>query len=94
MVLPTSLEVKTGRYPRLRSGAHAALFVRPGAGFALAAFGLDAFKDFFAVDRDVFRRVNAHAHLISLHTEDGHGDFLANHDGLADASSENEHVAP
>ena len=94
MVLPTSLEVKTGRYPRLRSGAHAPLCVRPGVGFALAAFGLDALKDFFAVDRDVLRRIDANAYLISLNAEDGHGDFLANHDGLANTSSENEHVAP
>ena len=62
--------------------------------FALAALGLDAFKDFLAVDRDVFRRVDTDANLISLNAEDGHGDFLANHDGLANTSSENEHVAP
>lgn len=45
----------------------------------------------FAVDRHVLGRVDAYADLITLDTKDGDGHFFADHDGLADASSENQH---
>ena len=65
------------------SGAQARLIARLTF---LRTFGLDAFEDLFTMHGDVLRRVDTHAHLIALDAENGDRDFLADHDGLADAS--------
>ena len=40
---------------------------------------LDTLVDFFAMNGDISRRVDADAHLVGLHANDGHGDIVADH---------------
>src|SRR5688572_9444212 len=43
---------------------------------------LDALVDLFAMNRDVLRRVDADAHLVSFDPKDRDGDIVADHHGL------------
>src|SRR5690606_29944328 len=49
--------------------------------------------DLLAMDGYVLRRVDADTHLVSLDSEDGDGDFVSDHQRLAYAASQNQHVA-
>src|SRR5580692_7999751 len=52
---------------------------------------LDALVDFFAVDGNILRRVDADPYLVALHTQDGHGDIVTDHHSLTDPSRQYEH---
>src|SRR5690606_34172609 len=53
---------------------------------------LDALVDFLAVDRDILGRGDAHAHLVALDAEHGHGDRISDHERLANPPGQNQHV--
>ena len=91
MVLAGLRQVKNGQPRTAGSGPHAPLFARRAVRGAL---GLDSLEYFLAVNRDVFRRVDPDTNLVALNAQDRDRNFFANHDGLADSSSENEHVSP
>src|SRR5690606_20563277 len=66
-------------------------------GFGLArGFGLvaatDALVELFAMDGNVLRRGNADTHLVALYPENRDGDRIADHQGLADAAGQNQHL--
>ena len=52
---------------------------------------LDALVDFFAMNGDIFRCADADAHLVGLHGNDSHGDFVADHKSVANPSSQFQH---
>jgi hypothetical protein len=52
---------------------------------------LDTLVDFFAMNGDIFRCADADAHLVGLHVNDGHGDIVADHKSLANASCQFQH---
>jgi hypothetical protein len=52
---------------------------------------LDALVNFFAVHGNLFRRVNANAHLITFNAQHGDSDFVTHHQGLSDPASQNQH---
>ena len=54
---------------------------------------MDALVDLLAMHGDVLGRGDAHAHLVALHPEHGDGDRIADHERLADASGEDQHLA-
>ena len=63
---------------------------RAFAGPALLAF--DALEDLFAMDGNVLWRIDAYAHLIALDAEDRDAHGVADHQGFADATRQNQHV--
>src|SRR5882757_1069487 len=52
---------------------------------------LDALVDFFAMNGDIFRCADADAHMVALHSNDGHGDIVADHKSLANPSCQYQH---
>ena len=52
---------------------------------------VDALIDFFAVNGDIFRRIDADAYLSTLHPDDGHGDIVADHQPLAHFPCQYQH---
>src|SRR5581483_1545548 len=52
---------------------------------------LDALVNFFAVHGNVLGCVDADSHLVPLHTEDGDGDVVTDHHGLAHPSGQYKH---
>ena len=57
----------------------------------LCLLALDALVDFLAMHGDVARGVDADTHLVALDAKDGNGDFVTNHEGLAHATSQDQH---
>lgn len=51
----------------------------------------DALVDFFAMNADISRCVDADAHLIALYSHDGHGHVVADHDRLIHPSRQDQH---
>src|SRR5580704_16270361 len=60
--------------------------------FFAALFALDALVDFFAMDGDILRRVDADPDLVSFDPQNRDGHIISDHDGLDDAPCENEHL--
>ena len=60
-----------------------------GVAFLLA---LDSLVDFFAMYGDRLRRIDANAHLVALHAQNGNGNVVSDHDRLAHPSSQNQHL--
>ena len=58
----------------------------------LFLFLLDTLVDLFAVNGNLFRRVDANANLIALHTQDGNGNVIANHQGFTNTTGKNQHT--
>ena len=52
---------------------------------------LDALIDLFPMNSDVLRRIDSNPHLVALYAQNGHRDFVADHKGLADTSSQYQH---
>jgi hypothetical protein len=52
---------------------------------------LDTLVDFFAMNGDIFRCADADAHLVGLDAKNGHGDLVADHESLANSSSQFQH---
>src|ERR1700754_3462829 len=52
---------------------------------------LDALVNLLAVYRDILRSIDANAHLIALHTENGDGHLVADHQGFTDPAGQNQH---
>jgi hypothetical protein len=46
----------------------------------------DALVNLLPVDRNIARGVHPNPNLVSLYPEDGHGDLVADHQGLADST--------
>src|SRR5688572_23606794 len=59
--------------------------------FFFDLFGFDAFEDLFAVYGDLARGVNAEPHLIALHSQNGHGDIVADDDRFPHAPGQDQH---
>jgi hypothetical protein len=57
-------------------------------------FRLDARVYFFAVNSNIFRRVNADSDLSTTHAEHGDLDLTSNGDGFADATGQYQHAIP
>ena len=69
----------------------AAVFVT-GPRLSGAVFLLDTIIDFQPMDRNVTRRRDTQADLVSLYTEHGHLDIVTDDDRLAYAPGKNEHI--
>jgi len=52
---------------------------------------LNLLVNFFAVDRNMFRRSDPDTYLVPLHPKHGHGNIIPDLDRLADSSREYEH---
>src|ERR1700722_3614796 len=70
--------------------------LRSRFGFSLAMSGLSlallAFRDFLAVHRYVTGRLDADAHLRTVHRHHGHFHIIANAQGLTGATSKYQHL--
>jgi hypothetical protein len=56
------------------------------------SFALFAFRDFFPIDGDIAGRLDADAHLRTVHRHHGHFHIIANAQSLTGAASEYQHV--
>lgn len=52
---------------------------------------LDPLVDLFAMYGNIFGRRDSDPHLVALHSEDRHGDFVTDHQSFANPASQNEH---
>jgi hypothetical protein len=52
---------------------------------------LNALENFFAMNGNFLRRINADADLIAFDAKDSNGDVVSDHHSFTDASSENQH---
>jgi len=53
--------------------------------------GLNAFVDFFAVNRNVFRSIDTESDLQTLYAQNGHGDLVTDVYAFADFAGEYQH---
>jgi hypothetical protein len=86
---PITRGLKTSRriLANLPAMSYGGASARSGLSLALLAF-----RDFFPIDGDIARRLDADAHLRTVHRHHGHFHIIANAQSLTGAASEYQHV--
>ena len=79
---------------RLRAESICWLFARSGRLGLARLLSLDAFVNLFPMHRNIFRGIDPNAHLTAFDAQNGDGDLVADHDGLADSTREDKHAFP
>ncbi len=57
----------------------------------LIFFFLNALVNFFAMNSNLFRRIDPNTHLVTFHTQHSDSDIITHHQGLSDPTSQNQH---